>query len=111
MPGFQQVMDSLPLNQRAGKDRAEIRRTFAGPKALHVDAARQVIELAFRETLDAESVSRALGENDEQIGQVVFLDETLALEDEPFFPAALWRRGLRRPRSFAAVTMPGRDFD
>src|SRR4051812_20265579 len=110
MPRLEQVMDSLPLDQCAGEDRAKNRRPLARSEAFHIHAARQVIELVLRETLHTKGVRRALGENHEQIGQLVFLDEALAIEQQITLPAALGRRSWR-PRGLAAIAMPGGDFD
>ena len=82
MPGFEQVMDALALDERAGKDGAEKRRALARPEAVDVHAARQIEELLFRESLDAKRLGRLLREHDEQIGELVFLDVTLARQQQ-----------------------------
>ena len=88
MPGFEQMMDSFAFDQRSGKNCAKNRRTRARFEALHIDSARQIKEFLLRETLHAEGVGRFFREDDEQIGQLVFFQETFALQEEIFLPTA-----------------------
>ena len=114
MPGLQQMMDPFPLDQRAGKNRAENWRPRTRLESLHVHAAREVIQFFLRETLDAESVGGLLGKNEEQVRQVVFFEKTFArLEQDS--PSSSGRvrpapESADRPR-LSPVPVPGGNFD
>src|SRR5205807_3676262 len=113
MPCLENVVNPFPLNQRAGKNRAENRRPRAWFEPFHVYAPRQVIKFFFRESLDAKSVGRLLGKNEEHVREIVFLDKTLAGLEQAFLPTA--RRFRRRTgrsfaRDFSPIPMPGRNL-
>ena len=112
MPRFEQMMDALALDQaRRKKPRETSADACTGPEALHVHAAWQIKELFLREPLHPECVRRHSREDDEQVSQFVFLQETFALEEEIFLPAAsLRRRGGVARVEFAAIAVPGREF-
>src|ERR1041384_925314 len=117
MPGLEQMMDAFALDQRTGEDRAKMRWALAGGETLDIHPARQVKEFLFWKTLHAECFRCFFREHEDKIGQVVLLDEPVALEEEILFPPfapgqlRLWRRLDRAASHLAAVAMPRRDFD
>ena len=106
MPRFEEMMDAFAFDQCAGKYDAEDVGSRAGLEALDVDAARQIEEFLFWKTAHAEGLGGFFGKHDEQIREVVFFDETFALQEKSIFPITLPLRG---PRA-GPIAMPGRDF-
>ena len=86
VPRFQQMMDSFPLDERAGKNRPENRRARPRLESLHVHASGQVIKFILRKTLDSESVGGLLGKDKEQVGQIVLFDEAFPGLEQILFP-------------------------
>src|SRR6476659_6304457 len=90
-------------------------RSFAWREALHIHSPRQVEKFVLRETLDAEGFRCALGENQNEVRQIIFFKVTITGEEEIFLPTPVAGKMLRRGGvlpSFhlPAVAMPGRDF-
>src|SRR4051794_14034295 len=106
------MMDSLALDERAGKNRSENGWTDARLEPLDVHAAREIKQLLFRKTLDAKGVGGFLGKNEQHAGKVVLFQEALPRLEQAFFPTLIDRGSTCRTISpnFSPVAMPGRNF-
>src|SRR5438105_8766852 len=87
MPGFEQMMDSLSFNQRAGKNCAKDWRTYAWFETLDVNSAWKIEKFFFRHPALAKSLGRSFREHQQERGKVVFFDGTPRAQDEFIFPA------------------------
>src|SRR6476659_3283200 len=90
MPGFEQMMDSLAFNQRAGKNCAKDWRTHAWFETLDINSAWKIEKSFFRHPALAKSLRRSFRKHQQQRGKVVFFDGTPRTQYECVFPAPNW---------------------
>src|ERR1700730_8749855 len=100
MPGLEQMVTAFALDQSAGKNGAKPGRSLAWLESIDIDTARQVEQFRFRKVAGAKCFRGFLRQDNHEIGQLIFFDETLAIEQQPRLP----RR--RRCRSYPV----GADF-
>src|SRR5205085_910503 len=113
VPRLEKMMNPFSLDERAGKNRAEKRRTDAGFEPLDIHSSREIKQLLFRETLDPEGVGCFFGKNEKQGGEIVLFQETLPGLEEVFFPGSIGRGRTARSavgHHFSAIAMPGWNF-
>ena len=117
VPCLQHMLNALAPNQGTGKNSAKFLWPFSRLETLDVHASRQIKEFFFRKSPDPKGVGGFLGQNEQEISQLVLLYETLPLEQQSVFPPLKARNvGCRccdfRPSDFlfAAVAMPGGDL-
>src|ERR1700682_1014625 len=111
MPGLEQMMNAFAFDQSAGKNDAKLGRSLARFESIDIDTARQVEQLRFREIPDTKRFRGFLRKDDDEIGQLIFFDETLAIEQQSRFPRCrvAYLVGAHFPGR--AVAMPGRDLN
>src|SRR5438874_10818952 len=90
MPGFEQMMNSLAFNQRAGKNCAKDWRTYAWFETLDVDSAWKIEKFFFWHPALAKSLGRSFRKYQQERGKVVFFDGTFRPQDKLVFPAPNW---------------------
>ena len=88
-PRFEQMVDSLALDQRTRENRPKNWRLLPpvrlGPwfETIDIDAARQVEQFFIRKIRRAKRLSRFFGKNNNQRRQIVFFEKSFRLQQEP----------------------------
>src|SRR6266480_1217489 len=117
MPGFEQMMNSLAFNQRAGKNCAKDWRRFAWFETLDIDSAWKIEKFFFWHPALPKSLGRSFRKYQQERGKVVFFDRTFRPQDKLVFPAPNWSPlsgSLRfgpRGNALGKIAVPGRNLD